>query len=87
VVIGLACNGLHPFEHIVHSNQNVQITKGVWERSHKINAPHIKNLNNQNGVEGHHIPSRNTPKLLAMLTCGTISIRVTEKGKPIKSTL
>jgi hypothetical protein len=24
-------------------------------------APHIKNLNNQNRVKRHHIPSRNTP--------------------------
>jgi hypothetical protein len=41
VVIGLACNSFHPFGHIVHSNEDVQIAKGVWERSHEINAPHI----------------------------------------------
>jgi uncharacterized membrane protein len=51
VVIGLACNNFHPFGHIVYSNEDVQITKRVWERSHEINAPHIKNLNNQNEVE------------------------------------
>jgi hypothetical protein len=61
MVIGLVSDDLHSFGHIVHNNQNVQIAKGVWERSHKINAPHVKNLNNQNGVEGHHIPPRNTP--------------------------
>jgi hypothetical protein len=52
VVIGLACNCLHPFGHIVHSNQNVQKPKGVWERSHEIDAPYIKNLNYQYGIEG-----------------------------------
>jgi hypothetical protein len=53
--IGHACNSLHPFGHIVHGNKNVQITEGVWEWSHEINAPHIENLNNKNGFERHHI--------------------------------
>jgi hypothetical protein len=61
MVISLASNDLHPLGHIVHSNQNVQITIGVWKRSHEINALNIKNLNNQNRVEGHHISSRDTP--------------------------
>ena len=61
VVIGLACNGLHPFGHIVHNNQDVQIAKGVQKRSHEINAPHIKNFSDQNRVKGHHISSRDTP--------------------------
>ena len=61
VVIGIACNSLHPLGHIVHSNQDVQIAIGVQEWSHEINAPNIENLNNQNWVEGHHISSRNTP--------------------------
>jgi hypothetical protein len=45
VVIGLARNRLHSLGHIVHSNQNVQKPEGVWERSHEIDAPYIKNLN------------------------------------------
>jgi hypothetical protein len=45
----------------VHSNKDIKIAIGVWEWSHKVDASHIKNLNNQNGVERHHIPSRNTP--------------------------
>jgi hypothetical protein len=57
VVIGLASNNLHPFGHIIHSNKDIKMAKGVWEWSHKIDSPHIKNLNNQNGVERHHIPS------------------------------
>jgi hypothetical protein len=61
VVIGLARNRLYLLGHIVHSNQDVEIAKGVQERSHKINAPHFKNLNTQNGTEGHRIPPRNTP--------------------------
>ena len=61
VVIGLACNNLHPLGHIVHSNQDVQIAKGVWKRCLEINVPHIKNLNEQNHVEGHHISPRDTP--------------------------
>jgi hypothetical protein len=56
VVIGLVRNRLHPLGHIVHSNQNVQKSEGVWERSHEIDAPYIKNLNYQNGIEGHPIP-------------------------------
>jgi hypothetical protein len=55
MVIGFALNRLHPLGHIVHSNQNVQKPKGVWERSHEIDAPYIKNLNYQYGIEGHHI--------------------------------
>ena len=61
VVIGLACNNLHPLEYIVHCNQDVHIAIGVQEGSDEIDAPNIKNLNNQNWVEGHHISSRNTP--------------------------
>ena len=57
MVIGLAYNSLHPLGHIVHTNQDVQIAKGVWKRSYEINVPHIKNLNDQNRVEGHHISS------------------------------
>jgi hypothetical protein len=68
VVTGLTCNCLHPLGYIFHCNQDVQIAKGVQERSNEIDALDIKNLNNQNGVKGHHIPPRNTPKLLAMLT-------------------
>jgi hypothetical protein len=61
LVIGLACNTLHPFGHIVHSNKNVQIAKGVREESHKINAPHIKNVHNLDRIVGHHTLPRNTP--------------------------
>jgi hypothetical protein len=27
VVIGLACNNLHPFGHVVHSNKNIKVAK------------------------------------------------------------
>jgi hypothetical protein len=86
VVVGLACNCFHPLGHIVHNNQNVQKPKGVWERLHEINAPHIENLN-QNGIEGHHIPSRNTPYLLIALIGYSMSMSVSKKGRPVKSTL
>jgi hypothetical protein len=56
VVIGLARNCFHPLGHTIHRNQNEQIAKGVWKRSYEINAPHIKNLNNQYGIEEHHVP-------------------------------
>jgi hypothetical protein len=56
VVIGFARNRHHSLRHIVHNNQNVQKPEGVWERSHEINAPYIKNLNYQYGIEEHHIP-------------------------------
>ena len=49
VVIGLACNSLHPFGHIVHSNQDVQIAIGVRKRSHEINAPNIKSQQSKLG--------------------------------------
>jgi hypothetical protein len=39
VVIGLACNRFHLLRYIVHSNQDVEIAKGVQKRSHEINAP------------------------------------------------
>jgi hypothetical protein len=61
VVISLASNGLHPLGHIVHSNQDVQISIGVGKWSHEINAPHIKDLHDQNRVEGHHISPTDTP--------------------------
>jgi hypothetical protein len=61
VVICLACNRFHLLRYIVHSNQDVEIAKGVQERSHEINAPQVKNLNTQNGIEGHCISPRNTP--------------------------
>jgi hypothetical protein len=57
VVIDLSCTHLHPFGHVVHNNKNVEVAKGVWEESHKVNVPHIKNFNNQNAIEGHHISS------------------------------
>ena len=87
VIIGLTCNCLHPFGHIVHSNQDVQIALEVREGSHEINAPHIKDLNNQNRIKGHHIPPRNAPKLLTTLTRCAISMSISEQGRPIKSTL
>jgi hypothetical protein len=32
VVVGLASNSLHPFGHIIHSNKDINMAKGVWER-------------------------------------------------------
>jgi hypothetical protein len=61
VVIGFACNGLHPFGHMVHNNKKVEVAKRVWERSHKVNASHIKNFHNQDEIVGNHILSRNIP--------------------------
>ena len=87
VVISLACNSLHPLGHIVHNNQAIQIAIGVQERSHEINAPNVKNLNNQNRVEGHHISSRNTPYLLTALTRWAVSMSISKQGGPIKFTL
>jgi hypothetical protein len=45
VVIGLAYKSLHLFGHIVHSNQNVQIAKGVWESPMNSLPQTSKNLN------------------------------------------
>jgi hypothetical protein len=87
VVIGLACNYFHPLGHIVYSNQDVQIAKGVWEMSHEINAPYIENLNNQNLIERNHVPLRNTPQLLTVLTGYAISMSVSKHGRPIKFTI
>ena len=52
VVIGLACNSLHTLGHIIHSNQDVQMAKGVRKRSHEINAPHIKISTIKIGLKG-----------------------------------
>jgi hypothetical protein len=72
-----------------HSPQQPKCTKskGVWERSHEIDAPYIKKLNYQNGIEGHHIPLRNTPEFLTVLTRCAISTSVCKHGGSIKSTL
>jgi len=43
VVIGLASSSFHPFGHIVHISKDIKIAIGVWEWSHKIDAPHIIN--------------------------------------------
>jgi hypothetical protein len=55
VVVGLAGSSLYLFGHVVHRNKYVQTAEGGRERSHEIDAPYIKDLNNKNGVEGHHI--------------------------------
>jgi len=46
VVIGFASFGFHSLRNIINSDEDVKVAKRVWERSHEVDAPNIKYLNN-----------------------------------------
>jgi hypothetical protein len=58
VIIGLGGHGFYPLGDIIHLYQNILIPKRRWEGSHEINALDIKNFNNEDGVQWHHVPPR-----------------------------
>src|SRR4029450_5357644 len=68
VVIGFGSNGLYPFRYIVHRHKYVLMTSRWRERSHEVNAPYIKYLNNKNRVERHHSLPGHCAKALTSLT-------------------
>ena len=71
VVIGLARHCLHPLGDVIHSQEDVQISKGIWKWAHEVDAPHIKDFHHLDWVEGHHIPLGDPAHLLAPITACT----------------
>jgi len=61
VVIGLKRHSFYPFRDLIHCNQEELVAKGIWEWSHEVDIPNIKNFDFKNRVQGHHISSRNFP--------------------------
>jgi len=55
VVISSTCFDFYPFWNIVDNDKDVHITKKNWKWSHEIYTPYIKNFNDQNQIEGHHV--------------------------------
>ena len=55
VIIGLGGHGFYLFGDIVYPYQNVRIPKRWWKMAYEIDTPDIKNFNNENGVQWHHI--------------------------------
>ena len=43
-VCGPAWHCLYPLRHIVNGHQDILAVIGLWERSHEVDAPHIKLL-------------------------------------------
>jgi len=43
-VLGRVRKGFHQFGHIIHGDQDIFVSSGGWERSHKIHAPNIEYL-------------------------------------------
>ena len=68
VVIGLCGHNFYSFRDIIHSNQDELVAEGIWERSHEVDTPNIKNFDFENRVQGHHVSSRNFPNLLTICT-------------------
>jgi hypothetical protein len=60
VIIGLGGHDFYPLGDIIHPYQNILIPKRWWEGSYKVDTPNIKNLNNEDGVQWHHVPLRHT---------------------------
>ena len=57
VVIDLCRHSFYPFRDIVHSNQDELVAEGIWEWSHEVDTPNIKNFNFKNRIQGHHVSS------------------------------
>ena len=65
VVICLARDGFNPFGYVIYSHQDVLVPKWARKRTHKVNAPNVKEFYFQNCVYGHHITFRNSSYHLA----------------------
>ena len=57
VVIGLCRHSFNPFRDVIDSNQNELVAEGIWEWSHEVDTPNIKNFNFKNQVQGYHVSS------------------------------
>ena len=58
VIIGLSGHGFYSLGDIIHPYQNILIPRRWWEWSHELGTPNIKNFNNEDGVQWHHVPPR-----------------------------
>ena len=65
-------HNLHPFRHIVYSQEDILISKRIRKWSPKINPPNIKDLNNNYRDKGHHISATDFSKLLTPRTALTV---------------
>ena len=50
MVVGFARNGFNPFGDIIDGEKNIQVSKRIGKRSHKVDAPNIKDFDRENGV-------------------------------------
>jgi len=82
VIIGLGCYSLYLLGNIVHRHQNILTSERKWKRSHQVDSPNVKDFNNQDGVQRHHIPLGHCSKALASITCPTKIISIFEQGRP-----
>nr|GFB59304.1 hypothetical protein [Tanacetum cinerariifolium] len=57
--------GFNPFGQIVDRNEDVFVTFGTRERSHKVDAPYVENFANLNEILWHVISLRNFSLTLA----------------------
>jgi hypothetical protein len=55
VIIGLVGHDFYPFGDIIYPYQNVLIPKRWWKGAHEIDTPDIKNFDNKDGVQWHHV--------------------------------
>jgi hypothetical protein len=60
VILGLGGHSFYPFGDIIYPYQNVLIPKRWWKGAHEIDTPDIKNFDNKDGVQWHHVPPRHS---------------------------
>ena len=87
MIISLGGHGFYSFGDIIYPYQNVLIPKRWWKGAHEIDAPDIKNFNNESGVQWHHISLRHSSQALTSLTSPAKFIGVFEQSRPCESTL
>ena len=78
VVIGPSSLSFYPLWHIINSNQYVHKAKKYGKGTHKINAPPIKYLNNQNRGKERHITMGQGNSMLIMLISEIEAVVITK---------
>ena len=79
MVIVLAWDYLNPFRNIIYSHQDVGVAKGYRKRSHEANAPDIKKINYQYGVQRNYVHACQLPKPLASIITLAYGMVIFEK--------
>ena len=87
VIISFARDCFNPFRNIIHSHQDVWIAKGHRKRSHEVNAPYIKKINYQYGVQRHYVHACQHPKPLASIITLAYGVGIFEKWWPTDTQL